>query len=58
MKKKEQYKIWVVKRVVEEKYEVSARNKQEAMDQAALNGDPHAIKVIKETAKLYKRSNP
>jgi hypothetical protein len=47
-------KVYTVRRIVEELYEVTATSREDALNEASIKGDPHTITVIKETVKLSK----
>lgn len=47
-------KTYIVRRTVLESYEVTAKNRKEALEEAASKGDPYSIVVIRETVKPVK----
>lgn len=47
-------KTYIVRRTVLESYEVTAKNRKDALDEVSKLGDPYSVMVIRETVKPKK----
>ena len=54
----EKKSFYIVKRYIVEEYEVEATSKKDAKEEAASEGDPYDIRILKETVKKQLTKQP
>jgi hypothetical protein len=50
-------KRFIITRVIKQKFEVEALNKNEALKICNEDGDPYSIEVVKESVKIIKQDS-
>jgi len=45
---------WIITKIIEQKFEVEGKTKEDAIQDCNENGNPYSVKIIKETARRIK----